>query len=241
MDYFCSALLCLWLCIIGSVLSLLQISLQSAPQGFSLNAPWWRILSSYSLLFWNDLRGTKMPGCECSPSLKSYSFSKHPCQVPWPPCRIRYTRSLSSAWNSLQGLMPMIDFCAHGTFPTRPRSPPGLWISYKLWAPGGVVKWPPCCFISHPETAFSSQLLDFLWSLKEFICNSLCELWLVRHREKGVMGAEVSISLRISSSHLSWSRFSNMCRKYQIQDFLSVSFLPCFFSIILHLAYLGYR
>ena len=100
----------------------------------------------------------------------------------------------------------------------------------ELWAQ--VVLWnrPPCCFESHPETAFFSQL-DFLWSLKENICQSPCQLWLVRCSEKGVMSAEVSTGVRISSLHLFLYTLSNAgqngnirCRNF-IGWFLTLLFL----------------
>lgn len=49
--------------------------------------------------------------------------------------------------------MPMTDFCAHGTLPLRPESPPEL-ISHKAVSPRR------CSEIGHPETTFSSQFVN---------------------------------------------------------------------------------
>lgn len=62
--------------------------------------------------------------------------------------------------------MPMIDFCAHGTFPLRPQSPSGLRIFRKAVRPRRLGE------IGHPAASSRSQRqhpppssLDFLWKV----------------------------------------------------------------------------
>lgn len=60
----------------------------------------------------------------------------------------------------------MIDFCAHGTFPLRPQSPPGLRIFHKAVSPRWLSE------IGHPAASSGTQRqhsppswLEFLWKV----------------------------------------------------------------------------
>lgn len=107
----------------------------------------------------------------------------------------------------------------------------------KLWAQMAQWNLPRAASSATQRQASPPSFLDFLWSFKESICKSLCQLWLLRCSGKGVMNAEVSTSVRISSLHLSLSKFSNMHRNGNIRyrNFISY-FLTLFFRYSLHLA-----